>query len=331
MNESRIIIPERNIVPVFRANNVGVKTRFMVRRISAVSNEVRQETGWSYNTLLTNGRNQLGQQSNWAYAVQLGTDFTAPDAGQSGLLGYVNGTSNVEELVFGAQSSAPWYGWKRIRFRFLPGEVVGNLNEVGLGWSISSGSTIAFRELLEYINGIQTTVTPLPDEYVDVVVEIRCYPPLTDATGTVAFNGVTYDYIVRASEVTSSTWWGANLGTEIRHLDSFSSWWSAFDDDIGATLDLGPSGVAYLPDGTNAYDIAYSNNSYQRKMAQIGGPTAWNATTGKKLRSLRFVTTAGAYQVQFDSQSSPGTGIPKTDGFNIKFQFVVGWQEQVIP
>lgn len=329
---SQIIIPEKRIlVPSLQPQNLGVKTRFQVQRISALTGELRQQTGWSYNTLLTSGRNQLATQANWANAVQLGTDNTAPAAGQTGLLGYVNGTTNKEETVFGAQGSAPWYGWKRIRFRFTPGQVSGNLNEVGLGWSTAAGSTIAFRALLEDIDGIQTTVTPLPDEYVDVVVEIRYYPPLGDNVGTVDFNGETYDYIIRAAEVTSSTYWGSDIGSAIGHKDlSFVTYWQAYDGDLG-TLDQSPNGVAYPADGANAYDIAYSNNSYQRQMAQIGGPNAWNATTGKKLRSFRFITTAGAYQIQFDRQSSPGMGIPKTTAFNIKFQFVLGWQEQVIP
>jgi len=317
--------PNQGFIPI-KLGSVGVKTRYKVLRISAVTGEIRQETGWSNNVLLTSGRNQLATQSNWAFAVQLGTNNTAPDAGQTGLLGYVNGTSNLIENLVGAQSVAPYYGWRRKRFRFTPGQVSGNLSEVGLGWATGSGATIAFRALLEDITSTQTTVTPLPDEYVDVVVEIRYYPPLYDRTGTVTLNGVVYDYIIRAAEVNDSIWWGSKAGEAIGHLDLFSTYWQAYDNNIG-TIVQSPSGVAYQPDGTNAYDIAYSNNSYQRQMAQVGGPSAWNATTGKKLRSFRFVTTAGAYQIQFDSRASPGNGIPKTTGFNIKFQFVIGWAE----
>jgi hypothetical protein len=302
-----------------------LKSYYKVERISSKTGRVRWSSGWSNNVLLTSGRNAMGSQSGWFNYCQLGTDATDPVAGQTGLLGYVNGTNNVEEDTFGAEGSAPYYGWRRKRFRFLPGEVSGNLNEVGVGWA-ASGSTLVFRALLEDITGTQVTVTPLPDEYVDVICEIRCYPPLEDVTGTVDFNGVTYDYLIRAAEVTSGTFWGSFIGDQVGHKDTFTSWWQAYDNDI-STIDQAPNGVVYYSDGTNAYDIAYSNNSYQRQMAQIGGPNAWNATTGKKLRSFRFVTTLGAYQIQFDSQASPGNGIPKTDAYNIKFQFVLGWAE----
>lgn len=307
--------------------SVGVKSYYKIERISAKTGRVRYSSGWSNNVLLTNGRNEIGLQSNWFNYVQVGTDATAPAAGQTGLLGFVGSTNNVEEDTWGAAGSPPYYGWRRKRFRFLPGAVVNNLNEVGVGWSASSGATLAFRALLEDITGTQVTVTPLADEYVDVVCEIRYYPPLTDVTGTVTLNGVVYDYILRACQVTSSTLWGSYIGTLAQHLDlSFSSYWQAYDGDI-QTIDLAPNGVAYPADGANAYNLAYSNNSYERQMAQIGGPGAWNATTGKLLRSFIFTSTMGRFQIQFDSQSNPGFGIPKDDNYNLKLQFVVRWKE----
>ena len=306
---------------------VGVKTRYMLFNVNPKTGKETQLTGWSNNTLLTSGRNALASQ-NWVYAVQLGTDGTDPAAGQTALLGYVAGTSSVVSggTTYGAASSAPWYGWKQIRFRFTPGQAVGTLSEVGLGWSAASGSNLAFRALLVDITGTQVTVVPLADEYVDVVVEIRCYPPLDDVTGTVDFAGETYNYILRASEVGSASWWGQYIGTPIGKVDTFTSYWQAYNGDI-RTIDLAPNGTNFPADGTNAYNEAYSNNSYERHMAQIGGPNAWNATTGSLLRSFRFITTLGAYQIQFDRQSSPGTGIPKTNAYNIKFSFILGWAE----
>ena len=306
---------------------VCLASRYKVERRCARTGKLRFTTGWSNNALLTAGRNAMGTTNGWFNYCHLGTDATAPAAGQTGLLGFVAGTNNVEETSFGANGSAPWYGWRRRRFRFLPGEAgPANLNEVGIGWG-ASGATLAFRSLLVDITGTQVTVSPLADEYVDVVAEIRNYPSLTDATGTVTLDGVVYDYIVRACNVTDGTLWGSYIGETVGHKDLFSSWWAAYDNDINATLDLGPSGVLYQADGTNAYDIAYSSNSYERQMAQIGGPNAWNATTGKKLRSFIFTTTLGRFACQFDSQSSPGNGVPKTDTYNLKLQFVVRWAE----
>ena len=59
--------------------------------------------------------------------------------------------------------------------------------------------------------------------------------------------------------------------------------------------------------------------------------SGWSITTGKLLRSVRIKTTAGSYQIQFDSQSNPGFGIPKTSDYNMTFQAILGWTEKVLP
>jgi hypothetical protein len=277
----------------------------------------------------------LANQNDWFAYCQVGTDNTAPAIGQTGLLGYVAGTNNIQETVTGAESVAPYYGWKRKRFRFDPGETSGNLNEVGIGWAGTSGATLVTRALIVDINGDQTTITPLPTEILDVVVEVRYYPPLTDATGTVVLNSVTYNYIVRAANVTSSTAWAVNIGSKIQSIATSNADWSGYDNDIG-TIDQSPNGVSTPSDNSNDYTNAYSNNSYQIVFGMIVGPgtansSGWYITTGKLLRSILFKTTAGWYQIQFDSQASPGNGVPKTDLFTMQVQFVLGWDEQVIP
>ena len=67
----------------------------------------------------------------------------------------------------------------------------------------------------------QTTITPLADEILDVVVEVRYYPPLTDTTGTVTLNGIDYDYIIRAASITNVAGWGEFIGNKIIYLISY--------------------------------------------------------------------------------------------------------------
>jgi hypothetical protein len=87
---------------------------------------------------------------------------------------------------------------------------------------------------------------------------------------------------------------------------------------------------------SNDYTQAYQNNSYQIKFGMIVGPgtadvDGWYVTTGKLCRSIRVKTTAGWYQIQFDSQSNPGFGVPKDNTRTFTLQLVLGWQEQAIP
>ena len=308
--------------------NFGIKSFYKFIRVHPETGVETELTGWCGNVLLTSGRNELANR-DWFTSVQVGTDSTLPDASQDALLGYVDGTNQVEETVRNAQTSPPYYGWCRKRFRFDAGSIIENenLNEVGLGWG-TSGATIVTRALIEDIDGNQVTVTWKADEILDVLVEVRYYPPLNDVTGTVTLDGVVYDYILRAASVTGSGWY-LYIGDKIQSRAITTGDWSGFDGNIG-TIEFDPDGTPYTTNA-NDYTNTYANNSYEIVFGLTGGPADWNATTGKLLRSIRIITTAGRYQIQFDSQSNPGFGIPKTTDFTLALQFILGWSEQVIP
>ena len=320
----------RNIASI----NVGIKTRYKFIAVNPETLEERDLSGWCENILLTSGRNELAKR-DWFTYCQVGTSATLPAVGQTGLLGFVAASNNIQEDVSGTQGSVPYYGWRRKRFRFDPGEAVGNLNEVAIAWAGTAGANCVTRALIVDINGVQVTVTPLVTEILDVVIEVRYYPPLSDSTGTVVFDGVTYDYIARAAVVTNTSAWANTIGTQIRSYAVVNGDWSAYDDNI-STIDLGPNGVPVSSDNSNDYTNTYSENSYQIVFGMIVGPgtlntSGWYITTGKLLRSLLIKTTAGWYQIQFDSQASPGFGVPKTNSYTMQVQFILGWQEQAIP
>jgi len=310
---------------------VGIKILFKFYLIDKFTGKSRCVSGWCGNTLLTSGRNNLASLA-WFTNCVVGTDNTAPAAGQTALLGYVASNTSLEETVVSAQASSPFYGWKRKRFRFDSNSGIANenLNEVAISWATGSGDVCTNRALIVDISGIPVTISPLADEILDVVVEVRYYPPLSDATGTVVLDGLTYDYILRAAVVTSTSAWGDNIGSKIVSLSADPSHWKAYDDDIG-TIEQYPNGVGTNSASTNDFTNAYINNSYQIVFGMASGPTGWNVLTGKLLRSLQFFTTAGHYQIQFDSQSSPGNGIPKTSAEVLTFQFVLNWEEEIIP
>ena len=280
------------------------------------------------NTILTSGRNQMSQQL-WFSACQVGNNNTPPNAGQTGLQGYVAGTANVVNDEHGAQGAAPYYGWRRKTFRFAAGPIGNeNLTEVGIGWA-TSGATLVARALIVDVNGDEITITPLADELLDVVVEVRLYPPTGDSIGTVDLNGVTYNYIFRASEVTSTTWWGQRIGTPIGEYSESGSDWRAFDGEI-QTIDLAPSGTSADCDNSNQTDLAYSNNSYEQEMQCDCGTGGWNLAGG--IRSIQISTTHGRYQTQFgEDPGALGNKVPKDATFTMEMVWVVGWVEEVLP
>lgn len=306
---------------------VGIKAFFKFFSVNPETGKETELSDWCGNTLLTSGRNQLASRA-WFTYCQIGTSETPATAGQTALLGFIAST-NIQPVaaISGAEGSAPFYGWKRKRFRFDPDSGIANenLNEVAIGWSATEGD-ITNRALIVDITGNQVTITPLAGEILDVLVEVRYYPPLEQTTGTVVFDGVTYDYIITAAAVTSVPAWGDNIGSQIISYSNDVSHWSAYDQDIG-TIEQYPDGVSTDSEHTADYTNTYVQNSYQIDFGMGSGPNGWNVLTNKLLRSLQILTTAGHYQVQFDSQVNPGFGIPKTDQKVINFQFTLGWEE----
>lgn len=277
---------------------------------------------WFPNRVLDAGRNRMGTASDWLNCCQVGTDNTNPLTTDTSLLGYVAGTSSIQETLSGAQASTPYYGWKRIRYRFTVGTTAANLNEVGIGWNTASGAYLFARARIVDPSGNPTTVTPLADEVLDVWYEIRYYPPLEDVTGTVSLNSVSYDYTIRASEVNNSEY-GSLIGTAIGEYspgigDGVD--WIAYDGVLGTILQA-PSGTSTSGSDDPTND-AYSNNSYQRRMVVSCDPTGWNL--GAFIRSIRIKTTAGRFQTQFAATSGGGP-IPKDVNFTMIMAWIISW------
>jgi len=289
--------------------------------IGEVENSRREIMPWSPNMLLTSGKNRMGSHSDWLNACQVGDDGTLPTVNDTGLLGYTVGTSNIQDTIVGAQGSYPWYGFKRKRFRFALGAVVGNIAEVGVGWSTANGPNLVSRTLIVNIFGDPTVATILADEILDVNYEFRYYPPLVDSIGTVTLNGVDYNYKIRASEVSNSTAWGLYIGEDIGVKGSLVADWQAYNGTIGA-ITLAPNGVAAPINETSWGAQVYSNNSFQRVLYCQCGPTGWNAPGG--IRSIRIKTSAGYYQTEFGSIATDAP-IPKNSSFTMYMEWIISW------
>lgn len=321
-----ILIPRRTLETEIKLA-VGMKgfMRLQCWRPDPILHRCRIDTGWFPNKILDAGRNQMAQRNDWMLRCQVGTNNTAPLATDTGLLGYVAGTSTIQADNFGAQGSAPYYGWRQRTFRFAVGAGHGaqNLKEAGVGWATTGATLISRALIVDPLTQLPTVVTPLVDEILDVSYMLRYYPPLVDVAQSVVLNGLTYDTISRAAEVTNSGAWGNPIGTQIGEESLFSSDWSAFDGAIG-TLTQSPSGIAASCDHANAFNEAYSNNSYQLSMQCNTGPTGWNLGAG--IRSLRIKTKAGWYQSQF-TRNPGGQTIPKDINYTMDMAWTLAWVE----
>lgn len=322
-----VIQPKKELI-VHVNQGLGVKGFFRMRLINKFSGKCRWDSGWFPNKILDSGRNHMANFSNWLRWCHVGTDSTAPSASDTGLLGLVATTEDVQETTYGAAASPPYYGWKRRTYRFAIGAGQGgqNLSEAGVGYSSVASTLISRALIIDPDTQLPTTVTPLADELLDVTYELRYYPPLSDVNQTVVLDGNTYDVVSRAAEVTNSTIWGGNIGNTMGEYSLFDTDWQAFDGTLGTILQR-PNGVSSNAASSLPFNKGYSNNSYTRGV-QINVPAnTWNLGSG--IRSIAIRTQMGGYQTQFSNQVGGGT-VPKTDQYTMILVWNINWFEGTI-
>lgn len=255
--------------------------------------------------LITNGGlDRMGASADWLSACQVGSGTTTPNVNDSALASRIAGSNLVVATASGAQSSLPYYAWRRNTYRFAQGVATGNIGEVGVGWA-TTGSLFSRARVLDS-GGNPTTISVQADETLDVTYEFRYYPKTTDDTGTVTLTGNiggVYGWVMRASNVTTD-WQIAQGGTT-----QGSAATAVFrTGEIGAVT-ASPSGT--LSGAIAVSTSAYSTGSYERAFTVTAGLGEANLVGG--IRSL-FISPMGlgAFQFRFGLQGTDAT-IPKTN------------------
>ena len=265
--------------------------------------------------LITNGGlERMGTNADWLSRTYVGSGSAAPNFNDSAMNNFVAVTTSTESSVSGVQSSAPYFTWVRITRRFVAGAAAGNLSEVAMGWA----DALFSRALIVDADGNPTTITVGAEQFLDVTYEFRFYPKTTDDTGSFTLTGPvggTYDYIFRASRVTSTSsanGWaidqnGTNMGSTLG----------------GATVYTGVIGaIEGFPSGATAGSqsltgVAYVASSLQRKVVLPFGLDQGNLAGG--IKSATFKQGIGSFQVQFDP------AIPKTNERTLSLQISHSW------
>lgn len=316
--------------------NMGIKGYFRMRTINKFSGKVTSDTGWFPNTILDAGRNIMSERSDWMNYCQVGTDGNFPlllsqRQAETSLSAHHAGTNALTPAgaTWGQSGSAPYYGWKRKTWRFPEGTVAAILAEVAVGWDAGPGSTIITRApVLDPVLETPTTVTPLIDELLEVMYELRYYAPTEDVIGPqVTLDGVVYDTITRAASVTGDQW-SQFIGSAIG-VDPGTDW-AAFSDNIGTVL-TAPGGTSAACDTSSQTNAVYSNNSYEIVMNTPVGIQGWNVSGG--IRSVRIRTTAGDFQTQFNEVATvdPAGKIPKSSDYTMFMSWTLSWAEYIAP
>jgi hypothetical protein len=291
---------------------------------------VTGETGWFDNIFTDNGLNKIAASfySDVSGYCHCGTGTAAENAADTSLGTFVASTNDITASSETAQGSAPYYGKSTKTWRFAQGDAEGVIAEVGISDQATTGDLVS-RARVKDGGGTPTTIEVLSDEWLDVTYEFRLYPDhvSADGTGTVEYSGDSYDYDIRAANVTNYLYLRA-LQCRAQGSQIVLQLGTAYGSDgaLGAVTST-PTGTSSDPIATSsgsAWSAAsYSNGTFTRDISLTIDPTDGNPTGGVK--ALMFFTGLGAYQIVFDPV------VPKDASKQWVFVTNLAWTRATIP
>jgi hypothetical protein len=193
------------------------------------------DTGWFDNLITDTGLEAIGEDKALAQYCMVGTDNTAPAVTNTTLGAQIAVQNGASGSSVGIETSAPRYGWSRRTYAFAQGAVVGNVAEVGIGWT----PTAVFSRSL-----VSPAISLLAIDQLTVVYELRMYLPTSDATGSVTIGSTAYNYTIRPSHAASGNFAGAGNGLGwIPYLLDLTASPRAWCNGLVRALSFGPPAV----------------------------------------------------------------------------------------
>lgn len=310
------------VIPL--SGHIGFGGLFRIETFNVENGMTRWLTPWFHNNITNVGLNMCATSAARYNCCQVGTGTAAPTNADTTLQTYHAGTDS-RVYISGTNSGSPYYySEDYVRYNFATGAATGNLSEVGIGPSTSSGSNLFSRELIRDANGNPTTITIASNEAIRVHYKLRHYPPLIDVVttvnGTIDGTPSTRTITRRASDVDTYTNWvsGYNLGNaSLFGGATDSSGAHAYTGTIGS-ITGGPSGSSYA--STSQSTATYSSGSYSRTRT-----ATWNTITANaNIKSVIFANAnvgnrAGIFQAEFN------TTLNKTSLQQLTLEFRISW------
>lgn len=172
------------------------------------------------NMVLDTGLQRIGINDDWMDWLHLGSGITPPAPLQNSLINatykgmsLAPHTTLAPDTDNGINIEDPLnpYCWVTRVFRVSPRGENRTYSELGVGWN---DSNLFSRTLIKDQLGVQSTITILGDEYLDVTYEVRMYLPVDTAIYTVTPTGDDIEpreITVHASRLNTASWlfgWG---------------------------------------------------------------------------------------------------------------------------
>lgn len=264
---------------------------------------------WSKNKIVDTGLDAIGLGYEFLRYCKVGSGNTAVTDGDLDLetpIAMVSGT----DYSSGAANAAPYYGWIRRKFSFLPGTATGLLKELGIFWDASG---MFSRALIKDDLDAPTEIDVQADEQIDVYYDLRAYAPSADGTPTVVDlsgdgSGANYTFTSRASYASNVSYWRPDDLNLSLHPTNVQLCTGA----MGAVTSR-PSGSNTTGTGSLTTP-AYVPGSYQRKFL-----ITWDQTAVTTANALWLQSSIGTFQL------SVSPAIVKTDLNKLELEFTFEW------
>lgn len=320
-NGGHIILPRRFVDVGMPGSPVGMKGRYQLVKRDVHGIEL-ERTPWFDNLLLTSGLNHLPASGGSVLGAAIGTDNTAPNAAQTGLVAETTytttpGAGNGTTTVLGV---SPYNNTITVVRRTALGALNGNYSEVGVGWA---SAAMFSRALILDGGGSPTTISVTSAQQLDIIYQLSIYPPLVDTSNVVTISGTSYTVTGRAANVNSTGGgylnWTPFMAVAYMWVGNTSTTGIVYSGTIGA-ITASPSGTVATTD-SGATSDTYINNSMQRTCYYTMGLTSGNVSGGIKstLMGWGYNGAFAAFQYEFNPV------IPKDSTKTLVLHYSLNW------
>ena len=243
------------------------------------------ETGWFPNLILNQGLDMMGASAG-ASPIQyasVGTGSSTPIPTQTSLDSNLGGYSTYSANAGTSNAGAPTYAGLHTQVYSWPqGAVVGNITEIGIGMATANGSLFSRALILDSL-GAPTSITLISIDQLIVYYRLSLTPPLTDITGTMVLDGVTYNY---TSRIVNALQWG-----NVEYIYEYPPY---FNNIYGTT--------AYGPDAALVPITTYT----------VSGDTGGTSSLSPNVGTSTYIN--GSYHVDWTFAYPPGYGNTGSNG-----------------
>ena len=284
----------------------------LVTSKDAECKQVVKDTGFFDNLITNTGMNRIGEVTTNSISASSRTSFytlcgrfvvgsgsATPAFTDTALQNPVAFASS--DPVLDNESSNYERGWYEItvRHQFGQGQAAGNLSEIGIQHTSTSGPLWS-RALILDGAGNPTTITVLPDDFLTCYYTLRIMIPKEDAVFNIDVDydedGIVPTVVtgrpLNANDSSASAGWGLRAAAT-----SNAAYLQFYTGGLADPTASNPLGSPIGSRTSTFSTVPYVTNSFERYVTRTNGLNEHNS---QELRTARVNALMGAWQIEFD-------------------------------